>query len=85
MVKKWVTSSFKEILSDNCQAYVSSNDLGKNKDRTALVNFVANEIRTAATAGDRLPDDLNKVSSVCKDNLMHGQLFSIGRCNVVRK
>lgn len=64
MVKKWVHSSFKSILSDNCQAYLDSSDLGKTKTRTLLISDVAEKIREAATPGCELPGDLNKVSVV---------------------
>ena len=60
MGKKWVRDSFKNILLDNCQAYLRSNDHGKNKARTQLINDVANKIREAASASD-LPGELNKV------------------------
>ena len=60
MVKKWVHDSFKNILLDNCQAYLDSNDLGKHKARTQLINKVAEKIREV-TPGFDLPDDLNKV------------------------
>ena len=61
MGKKWVHDAFKNILLDNCQAYLDSNDLGKNKARTQLINDVVNKIREAG-AGLGLPHDLNKVS-----------------------
>ena len=60
MVRKWVKDSFKSILRDNCQAYLVSNDMGKHKARTELINEVAEKIREAAPGFD-LPDDLNKV------------------------
>jgi len=60
MGRKWVNDSFKKILLDNCQAYLVSKDLGKNKARTQLIDDVANEIREAA-AGLELPHNLNKV------------------------
>lgn len=63
MVKKWVNDSFKSILQDNCQAYLDSNDLGKHKTRTQLINDVAEKIREAAPGFD-LPGDLNKVRGV---------------------
>jgi hypothetical protein len=63
MVKKWVNDSFKSILQDNCQAYLESNDLGKHKARTQLINEVAEKIREAAPGSD-LPADLNKVCDV---------------------
>jgi len=62
MVKLWVTPSFKEILRDNCQEYLDSNDLGKSKDRTAVVDHVAEEIaRVAAKSNQRVLEMLNKV------------------------
>jgi len=62
MVKLWVTPSFKEILRDNCREYLDSNDLGKSKDRTAVVDHVAEEIaRVAAKSNQRVLEMLNKV------------------------
>jgi len=62
MVKLWVTPSFKEILRDNCREYLDSNDLGKSKDRTAVVDRVAEEIaRVAAKSNQRVLEMLNKV------------------------
>jgi hypothetical protein len=63
MVKKWVEESFKSILLDNCQAYLDSNDMGKHKTRTLLINEVAQKIRDAAPGSD-LPNNLNKVGDV---------------------
>lgn len=63
MVRKWVNESFKSILLDNCQAYLDSNDMGKHKTRTLLINEVAQKIRDAALGSD-LPNDLNKVGDV---------------------
>ena len=63
MVKKWVHSSFKLILLENCQAYLDSNDLGKHKAWTLLISEVAQKIREAAAPGSELPGDLNKVST----------------------
>jgi hypothetical protein len=62
IIKLWVTPSFKEILRDNCWEYLDSNDLGKSKDRTAVVDRVAEEIaRVAAKSNQRVPEMLNKV------------------------
>jgi hypothetical protein len=62
MVKPWVIPSFKEILRDNCREYLDSNDLGKSKDCTAVVNRVAEEIaQVAAASNQRVPEMLNKV------------------------
>jgi len=62
MVKPWVTPSFKEILRDNCREYLDSNDLGKSKDRTAVVDRVAEEIAQVAAASNQVvPEMLNKV------------------------
>ena len=63
MVRKWVEDSFKSILLDNCQAYLDSNDMGKHKTRTLLINEVAQKIRDAALGSD-LPNNLNKVGDV---------------------
>jgi hypothetical protein len=63
MVKKWVHDSFKSILLDNCQEYLDSNDMGKHKTRTLLINEVADKIREAAQGLD-LPNNLNKVCDV---------------------
>ena len=63
MVKKWVEDSFKSILQDNCQAYLDSNDMGKHKTRTLLINEVSQKIRDTAP-GYELPNDLNKVGDV---------------------
>jgi len=60
MGKKWVRDSFKNILLDNCQAHLDSNNHGKNKARTQLINNVTNKIREAAPGSD-LPGKLNKV------------------------
>ena len=60
MVRKWVNDSFKSILQDNCQEYLQSNDMGKHKARTELINEVAQKIREAAPGFD-FPNDLNKV------------------------
>jgi hypothetical protein len=65
MGKKWVQESFKHILLANCEAYLESNNLGKNKARTQLINDVADKIREAA-AGLNLPEDLNKVCYICE-------------------
>lgn len=63
MGKKWVQESFKHILLANCEAYLKSNNLGKNKARTELINEVALKIREAG-AGLDLPGDLNAVRYV---------------------
>jgi hypothetical protein len=60
MGKKWVQESFKHILLANCKAYLESNNLGKIKARTQLINDVADKVREAA-ARLNLPEDLNKV------------------------
>ena len=62
MVELWVTSSFKQILRDNCREYLESNDLGKSKDCTAVVDHVAEEIaQVAAASNQAVPEMLNKV------------------------
>ena len=62
MGKAWVTPSFKVILQDHCWEYLDSNDLGKTKDRTAVVEHIAEEIaQVAATTNKAVLEMLNKV------------------------
>jgi hypothetical protein len=63
MGKRWVQDSFKSILLENCQAFIDSKDLGKNKAQTQLISDVAEKIRQVAH-GSELPTDLNKVGVV---------------------
>ena len=62
MVDLWVTSSFMQILQDNCRKYLESNDIGKSKDCTVVVDRVAEEIaQVAAASNQAAPEMLNKV------------------------
>ena len=63
MVRKWVEDSFKSILLNNCQAYLDSNDMGKHKTWTLLINEVTQKIKDTAPRSD-LPNNLNKVGDV---------------------
>jgi hypothetical protein len=63
MVKKWATPSFREILVEHCQAFLDSNNLGKDKSRSKLIQQVAEEIQASAKeSGEKVPPDLQKVS-----------------------
>jgi len=57
---KWVNNSIKELLVDNCQEYLQSKDLGRNKARTQLIKDVEDKIREAVP-GHNFPPNLNKV------------------------
>ena len=63
VVRKWVEDSIKSILLDNCQAYLSSNDMGKQKIQTLLINEVAQKIGDVTPRSD-LPNNLNKVLQI---------------------
>src|SRR6267154_3607065 len=57
---KWVNNSIKDILVDNCQKYLQSKDLGRNKARMQLIKDVEDKIREAVL-GYNFPPNLNKV------------------------
>ena len=60
---KWVKDSFKHVLLENCRAYLDSNNLGRHKGRSQLINDVADKIREVVPRSD-LPNNVNKVCDV---------------------
>jgi hypothetical protein len=64
MGKPWVLPSFKNILVDAADEFISSTDKGKDKKRSALITRIAEEVRQATEeTPDALPEDLEKVES----------------------
>jgi hypothetical protein len=45
MTRTWVKPTFKGILTDNLEAFRTSNDLGESKDRTEVIENVAELIK----------------------------------------
>jgi hypothetical protein len=71
MVKKWVTPSFRAILVAHSQEYLDSNNLGKDKHRTNLIQQVAEEIQeSAAESSETVPPNLHKVCCLCAGHNM---------------